>query len=353
MTAVILNNAEVVHLCLGNNALNDPDRADCIFGQSAHSSNNEIFRQVLNHRDDWSDKNLMHGLSSCWGASDDRVANANDILDYWIAHEKVLDADDIYSATHAFEGFLKSNKVDLAGRILGILPDAIPFRDIQDTLLQYSCPQYNYRGDLEKAGVLTEEHRNALIAKSTRPSLKQVKEYYGSIGSQLKNNETSENYRETHFDTLNRLLDLAQLPPDEIGEFIASTFNYDEFAFIEPLVEKYEGQLTPRSKVKILERLFPFDSNRLALHEKRAQLFASWMGKWKNDVSAQAHQLYADISGAGKSHIEIARRRFQMYPSAARDYPSIEQLRAVNDRFKQILLETFPGCDQAPQAEAV
>src|SRR3990167_6703237 len=85
MWAVIRNNAEVVHLCLGNNALNDPNRADRIFGQSAYSSNNEIFRQVLNSHDDWSSQNLMHGLSNCYLARDNNVANANDILDFWTA----------------------------------------------------------------------------------------------------------------------------------------------------------------------------------------------------------------------------------------------------------------------------
>lgn len=354
LTAVVRNNKEIVHLCLGNNALDDPDRADRILGQSAHSSNNETFRQVLNHRDDWSTQNLMHGLSSCWFASDNNVANANDILDFWTTHGRAVEANDTYTVTCTFEDFLKKGKVDLAGHVLGIFPDAIPFRNMQEILLKYSCPQHNYRGEVEETGVLTAEQRNALIAKSTRPSLEQLEEYYGSVGYQLSSNRTADNYRETHFDTLNKLLDLAQLQPDEIGEFIARTFSYDEFAFIEPLVAKYEGQLSPQSKVKILERLLPSDSGRLASHEKRVQLFALWVNKWKNDISAQAaRKLYTDISGSGEMHIEVAQARFQMFAGAERDYPSVENLQAVNARFRQILLEAFPDCDQVPQEEAV
>ncbi len=86
-TAVIRNNQEIVHLCLGNNPLNDPDRANRIFGLSAHSSNNETFRQVLRHREDWSAEVLMHGLLRCWVANEQNVANANDILDFWTAHK--------------------------------------------------------------------------------------------------------------------------------------------------------------------------------------------------------------------------------------------------------------------------
>ena len=83
MRAVCLNNAEVVHLCLGNNPLNDPDRADRILRQAAFCSSNEVFRKVLNHRDDWSAKNFVNALKGPrFGNSDARALNANDILDF-------------------------------------------------------------------------------------------------------------------------------------------------------------------------------------------------------------------------------------------------------------------------------
>lgn len=353
ITAVCRNNREIVHLCLGNNALNTPDRADDILRQAAHSSNNDVFRQVFNHRDDWNAKSLINALEGCWFVTDTNAPNATDILDFWTAHGRVLDADDMYSATSTIKDFLKRGRTALAGRVIGILPEEVPFYRMKDILLKYSCAQYNYRGEVEETGVLTAEQRNALIAKSTRPSLEQLKEYYGSVGYQLSRNRTPDNYRETHFDILNQLLDLAQLQPDQIGEFIARTVNYDEFAFIEPLVARYEGQLSSQSKVKILERLLPSDSDRLAHHEKRAQLFAAWVGQWGHDIAAQAHQLYTDVSRSGEFHIEVAQNRFQMFANAERDYPSVENLQAVNARFKQILLDAFPGCDQAPQQEAV
>ena len=351
--AVVRNDKEIVHLSLGNGMLSDRDKADRIFGQAAHSSNNEVFRQILNHRDDWSAKSLIDGLASCRAAGDDHVANANDILDYWTAHRRVLvDSYDLYSAIRILEEFLKKGETDLVGRILGILPDSFPFRYIQELLLEHSCSQYDYLGDLAEMSVLTEAHRNALIEKSARPSLEALRKYYSSVGHELKS-RTFENYRETHFAILSKLLGLAQLQPNEIGTFIDGTLSYNEFTFIEQLVAKYEGQLTPQSKAKILGRLLPSDSDTSAYHQKRIQLFASWLGKWKNDVQAQAHVLYAEISGSGDYHVKVAECRFQMYPSIHESYPSVASLQAVNTQFKQILIESFPGCDQIPQPEAV
>lgn len=353
LTAVCRNNKEIVHLCLGNNALDDPERAHDILRQAAYISNNEVFRQVFHHRDDWNAKSLVNALRGCCFVTDTNAPNATDILDFWTAHRRVLDADDIYSATSTIKDILKRGRAALAGRVIEILPGEVSFHRMEDILLKYSCAQYNYRGEVEETGVLTAEQRNALIAKTARPSLEQLKEYYGSIGYQLSRERTADDYRETHFDTLNKLLELAQLQPDEMGEFIAKTFTYDEFAFIEPLVAKYEGQLTPQSKAQILERLLPSDSGKMASHEKRVQLFVSWINKWKYSVSALAYKLYIDISNSGDLHIQVAQNRFQMFAVSERDYPSVENLQAVNNRFKQILLAVFPGCDQAPQEEAV
>jgi hypothetical protein len=352
LTAVGRNNKEIVHLCLGNNALDDPDRADSILRQAAYCSSNEVFRQVFNHRNDWNAKRLVNALRGCGFVNDTNALNATDVLDFWTAHGRVLDAKDMYSAISTIEDCLKRGRVALAGRVIGILPGEVSFYSMKDILLKYSCSQYNSRGEVEETGVLTAEQRNALIAKSTRPSLEQLKEYYGSVGYQLSSNRTADDYRETHFDTLNKLLDLAQLQSNKIEEFIARTVTYDEFAFIEPLVTKYEGQLSPQSKVKILKGLLPSDSGKLTSHEKRVQLFASWVHKWQHDISAQAHKLHTDISVSGDLDIEVAQDRFQMFAGAERDYPSVENLQAVNAQFKQILLDAFPACDQAPQEEA-
>lgn len=353
LTAVVRNNKEIVHLCLGNNALNDPGRADSVLRQAANCSSNEVFRQLFNHQNNWNAKSLVNALGGCWFANDTNALNATDILDFWTAHGRALNADDIYVAIRIIEGFLKRGRVTLAGRVIEILPEEVRFYHMKDILLNYSSAQYNHRDEVEETGVLTAEQRNTLIAKSTRLSLKQLEEYYGSVGYQLNRNRTADNYRETHFDTLNQLLDLAQLHSDEIGEFIAKTLDYDEFTFIEPLVARYEGQLSPQSKVKILKRLLPSDSVRLAHHEKRVQLFAAWVGQWQHDIVAQAHQLYTHVSGFGEFHIEVAQNRSQMFADEEIDYPSAENLEAVNTRFKQILLDAFPGCDQAPQQEAV
>ncbi|HSX03367.1 MAG TPA: hypothetical protein VLG76_01415 [Rhabdochlamydiaceae bacterium] len=347
LRAVIQNNTEVVHLCLGNNPLSDPVRADRILGLAAYSSNNETFKQVLYHRDDWTAQHLMHGLRNCWYESDDKIANANDILDFWTAHERVLDAGEIYSATSSIEDFLKKGRTALVGRVIGILPKEVPFYSLKDILRNYSCAQFAQRGDeVQAIGVLTTEQRNTLIGKTTKLSFELLKDYYFTVACQLKHDRLASDFREIHFDTLNRLLDLAGLQPKEIEEFIERTLAYDEFAFIEPLVAKYERHLTPQSKVKILDNLLPSHTNSAAFHEKRAQLFASWLNQWKDDVSAQAHKLYTEISESCKWNIESAQFRSQ-FSFIVEEHPTVAQLQTVNARFKQILLEAFPGCDQA------
>jgi hypothetical protein len=343
ITAVCRNNKEIVHLYLRNNALDDPDRADSVLSQAAYCSSNEVFRQVFNHRDDWSAKSLVKALGGCWFVDDTNALNAADILNFWTAHQRVLGADDIYSATSTIKDFLKRGRTALAERVIGILPEKVSFHYMNEILLEYSCAQYNYRGDVEETGVLTAEQRNALIAKSTSPSLEQLKKYYGSVAYLLSRDKIAANYREPHFDTLNKLLDLAQLQPDEIGDFIVRTIGSDEFVFIESLVAKYEGQLTPQSKMKILKRLLPSRFDSLASYQKRTQLFASWTDKWKNDFSAQAHKLYA----------ELVQRSSRVFTSAKRDDPNAGNLLTLNTQFKQILLKACPGCDQAPLEKAV
>ncbi len=177
MRAVCLNNAEVVHLCLGNNPLNDPDRADRILRQAAFCSSNEVFRKVLNHRDDWSAKNLVNALKGPrFGNSDARALNANDILDFWTAHGRVLGADDLSSAAATIEYRLQIGKVALAERVIGILPREVPFYDINTILLEYSCPQYNGQGEPKETGVLNRstqecaccEKHKALFKRTSR-----------------------------------------------------------------------------------------------------------------------------------------------------------------------------------------
>ncbi len=344
--AVYRNNKEIVHLSLGNNALNNPNRAEEVFRKAAYGSNNEIFQLILNHRDDWDAKSLINALQGCRSASDDKIAKANSILDYWEAHGRVLDMkNERWSAIHTLEDFLKEGKVDLAERIIQILPENIPFRDIKEILFKYSCCQYDYADELQQTGVLTEENRNALLAKSSKPSLKELEEYYNSVGYALKNNKTSENYRETHFDTLNKLLNLAQLQSDEIIEFIFCTLRHGEFAFIESLVAKHEGQLTPESKAKILKKMLS-SGDRATVSEKGIQLFEFWIGKWQNDISTQAHKLYDDVSKAGAMDVEISQRRFRMFPETVLTYPSSANIQIANNRFKNIILKAFPSCDK-------
>lgn len=296
ITAVVRNNQEIVHLCLGNRALNDPDRAHRVLESAAYHSSNEVFRKVFNHRADWSAESLITALESCsWAVNDITAQNAADILDFWTTHGKVLDAEKIDAAIRSLKHFLKGSRLDLAERVIGILPNQTSFDRVKNILLNYSCTQYNYRGEVQKAGVLTEEHRNMLIAKITKPSLQQLIEYYDGVGQQLSKGKPAHNYGATHFDTLNQLLDQAQLQPDKIDEFIVQTISYVEFGFTESLVAKYEGQLTPQSKMKILKKLLASDSAELASPKKRAQLFALWSDKWRNDISAQAHELNNDI----------------------------------------------------------
>jgi hypothetical protein len=354
MNAVLRSNAEVVHLCLGNNPLHDPDRADDVLRQSAHSSNNETFKQALKARAEWSSDSLLHALNGCWTAADRNAANANDILDYWVAHRRVVDAANPSPSVHAFEMFLKNGKVALAERVLEILPEGIHFRALKDILLNYSCVRYDYAGErIMGTGVLTEEQRHVLIAKSTRPSLELLKEYYGSVGFLLTSDRNVDDNRKNHFDTLNKLLDRAQFSPDQLREFIARTLNYDEFTFIEPLVAKYEEKLTPQAKVEILGRVLPSDTSKTEFHEKRARVFKAWIERWKGDISGEAHNLYEDVSRSGELHIEVAQSRFHTFGGLEREYPSVEQLQAVNAKFQKILRDAFPGCDQAPAAEAV
>ena len=334
--AFINNNTEVVHLCLGNNPLNDPNRADTIFGLSAYSSDNKTFRQVLLGYD-WSSKNLMRGLRNCRFARDGGVANANEILDYWIAHRKVLDPDDICSATFIIRDFLQKGKIALAQRVIEILPKEVSFDYIKNILL------------VEKTGVLTEGLRNALIAKSKKPSLQELKLYYISVRRHFIHNTTADNHRKTHLDMLDKLLDLAQLNLEEIEDFIGTTATsakYDSFVFMEFLVTKYEDLLTPPLKVKILGRLIPCASDRLAFCPKRAKLFAYWIGRWKEDVSPHAGKLYTQISNAGEM------LRLVQSPLARRPhYPSIEKRNRVDAQLKAILLEAFPGLKTLPSSE--
>ena len=362
MKAVRLNNKEVVHLCLGNNALNDPDRADRVLRHAAIWSRDEIFRQVLNHRDDWNTKSLINALKGvCWVDNDGSELCANDILNFWTAHRRVLDAGDIDIATSIIENKLSSGRTALAGRVIGILPEEVPFSHMQNILLKYSCAQYDSQGEIKETGVLTEEQKNALIGKSTRPSSRELRDYY--FVSQFRGMRIDDNYDETHSDTLNKLLDLAQLQPSEIREFIAKisllvglpfTESLIGLLFTESLIGKYEELLSPKTKLNILKGLLPSNLDALASHEKRFQLFTAWIARWSDDVSQQAHKLYTDISASGERHIEEAQRRFQMHSSAIRDYyPSIEQFQYVNDQFKRVLLGTFPGCDQAPEEEAI
>ena len=336
--AVCRNNKEVVHLCLASNALHDPDRADSVFRQAALRSNNEVFTQILSHRQDWSAKSLIQALQSCCGGSIDEILNANSILDYLDQHaEQVLSTP--YNKIYALETSLAQGRTALAGRVIRMLPDNTCVSHIHTILIAHSCPHYNDQGELEEAGVLTEEQRHALIAKSAKPSLAHLEGYYHSVGYTLEHARISENYRETHFDTLNRFLTLAELQPDAIGEFIASTLSYDAFDFTESLVTKYEEQLTPKSKVKILARLLP---DLGADHKKRVQLFANWTVRWKEDVRALAYELCVAISESGNRHLKVAQQCPSMVISAAGYYPSgIKHIQAVNDQFKQILIENF------------
>ncbi len=321
--AVCRNDKEVVHLCLASNPLSDPGKAERILRLAAHSSNNETFLMILNHRQDWSSESLMGALKHCWGSRENTELNANRILDYWEEHKHVLDVNKVPGGIRALHAFLVYDRMALVDRVIGILPDDVPFVYMQDILVHFSCPQYNSKDEVVKTGVLTEEQRNALIAKSVKPSLDQLKDYYRLVGYSLKNMKTAANYRETHFDTLNRLLGLAQLRTVEIGDFIGRALAYDEFAFIESLVAKYERQLSAESKATILLRLFFAECDGSA-HEKRAQLFASWIATWKKDLSPHALELYAKISRFGELHGQV-------------------------DRLKQILLNAFPGCDRTPQ----
>ena len=352
--AIILHNEEIIHLCLGNNALDDQGRADEALGQAAYSSSNEVFRQILNHRKDWSAKSLVRALSHCQYKGE---LNATDILDFWTAHGKVLDAIDTDYATMNIKSWLENGPIALAIRVIEILPKELSLQYTLDTLAKYSCAQYDWSSRVKDTPVLTAEQRDALIAKSTGLSLLQLQKHYSSLSSQLERNPSIsiKNYLETHLDTLNKLINLAHLQPDEssalidqtISAFIAQTIG--ESAFSESLIAKYEGQLTPQSKMQILQSLplSPWNASRdfrktreqlLASHEKRVQLFASWTDKWKNDVLGQAHTLYTDIS---------------RYVLTEGDCPSLENPQGVNAKFLQILLDTFPGCDQAPQKEAV
>ncbi len=348
--AVVLNKTEIVDLCVGNNVLDDPERANEVLSQSAYSSNNETFKKILNSKDDWSSKSLIRALRGHSPAtiSADQEANANDILDFWTR----IDTKEQPSLARSLENFIDNGKVDLVGRIPELLPKNTPFADIKDVLLKYSCSQYDYAGNITKSGVLTRELKNALIAKSAPPSLYDLKSYYNSFTyQQLGGKKTAADYRETHFDTLHQLLDLVK-SPQTLGEFILSCAKSAELDFTESLLTRYEEKLTTESKVKILTALLPSETSKEALFAKRTQLFTLWTDKWKDEVSAQAHELFTNISKAHSQLLmflgeENSDSRKWLQNSYEEDY--IRNLLAVNATFAKILLSTFPGCDQALQ----
>lgn len=360
LTAVCRNNKEIVHLCLGNGALDDPNRAHKMLGQAAFSSDNGVFRQVFNHRNDWSGKDLVDALESCWFCTANNALNATDVLDFWINHGKVLDPGDIRSATGIIENFLRGNRLALAGGVIGILPEQVPFRYIKDILLKYSCTEYDFQGRVATAGVLTEEQRNQLIEKSAKPSLTELNDYYRGFGYELTSRWTTvdDTYRTTHFDTFDRLFEKAELTPDQVEKFISLiTTSYIECGFVEFFAEKHEGMLTLQSKVGILSKLQPNSFDEVGSLEKKAALFDSLVQRWKGDISEpQAHELYAAIDESGKKNIPLSQLYSQedleqfMDPS---DLPSVESLATVNKRFKDSLLKAFPQCGAAPEEQAV
>src|SRR5205814_963496 len=101
----------------------------------------QIFTRLFNSRKDWDAKGLTDGLLGCWFTDVERAANANAILDYWVAHEKVLGPCDSFSATYIMKDFLKRNRADLAGRVIGLLSEQVPFHYMKEILLEYSTPQ--------------------------------------------------------------------------------------------------------------------------------------------------------------------------------------------------------------------
>ncbi len=313
--AATQNNEEIVHLSLGNNALNDPLRADTVLRQSADRSNNVVFRQILEHQSDWSGKSLANALAGCWSARDNNVANADTILNYLQIYQKTLDGLDenrLIGLASALENFLEKNKVDLAERVIKVLPEGIPFLYIQPILLKYI------------SGVMTRESVDALIAKSNKPSLEELEGYHASVAYECARNKPSRNCRKTHFEVLNRLLDLAQLQPNEIGKFISSASRSGEFCFIEPLITKYRTtQLTLQSKAEILRNLL-FSGHKGMGPLERIHLFILWIDPWKEAVRPQAHELY------------------NLAPPDDPGSPF---------NFRSALLANFPGCDLAPQAE--
>ncbi len=344
-TAVCQNNKELVRLCLANNALSDPERATRVLRLAGSASSNEVFNLILQDRKEWSSESLLEALGSCLIGEE----NANTILDYWEDHK--LGYCDAQDGSRVLFNFLEYGKTDLADRVIGLLPETLPYASLEKILLNFSCAQYDGDNQVKKTGVLTRAQRLELIEMSEKPTLKQLKESYDCVGFLLKNGNTAADFRSVHLDTLRQLLHKAELSDREIGDFIASTLVYDELDFTEALVSEHEKRLPPESKMKILHGLLPSDRVKNEHHFRRCTLYVEWLlRKWRRDFSpAQAQELYARVSASCDRNIEVAKIRAEIPGAGIKEgFPTVEDLEAVAAVFKENLKIAFPRCDQAP-----
>lgn len=354
MSAVLDNNQEIAHLCVGNGELENPARADLIFRQSASRSNNETFREILNGRQDWDSSTLLMGLLS----PPLTPQNAHDILDFWRAQNKKISPNNLYHAMRVIQEFLKAGNTDLVDRVIDILPEGIPFDYLYSSsflrdsslLLNYLCPRYNYQGESLRTP-LTAEQRDRLLAKSRKPSMNELFNYCDEISQRRQDQKIPEVDRFTYFNTMEQVLNMAELSSDDASQLIIHTLKRSYFGFARDFIQKYENRLTPNGKAAILKELFPSETYLSAQYSERIELFDSLVGEWKKDVADSAHQLYVDFSNFTKRGLQIASKASQLV--AKSQYPSAESFQARFDEFAEILLNTFPGCDQAPEEVAI
>ncbi len=221
--------------------------------------------------------------------------------------------------------------VTLLGRLIETLPQKGALRAMIDLFLRED---------------LIEANRAALIAKTKKDSLSfEFLEAYWTAVISNPLTARSKNYRSTQFMTLLCLLDRAQLRPPEKYLFISHALRDSDsihLSFIHSLVEKYEASFTPQIKKDLLKSIFE-GSGVGMLDGTKKNLFSAWINKWKSEIAPLAHELCADATRLYKRYLQNAER------DQSGDRHTKGALALSILPFKQVLLRTFPDCDQTPR----
>lgn len=320
--AVSANNEEIVHLSLWNGELNDLERAEKILNISAHKSHTELFKKILNHRNDWDSSSLLQILVNYEHSREDK---ANTILEYFGTHPEVWDDRRALSLSQLLDPDIPQ---PLLGRLIETLPQKGALKAIMDLLLRED---------------LTDANQHALIAKTRTSflSFSFLETYWTSI---VANPLTAQsNYLQTQCVTLMQLLEGAQLSPTAMGSFISYALQHSDsihLTVIGDLVSKHEASFTPQTKKELLKSVFEGRGVGM-LDGTKKSFFSFWIDQWKSEIAPLAHELCVDA-------IQLYKRRLENAEQNQSDNRQTEGALALSILpFKQVLLLAFPDCDQA------